>query len=173
MNMNRVPCPRQAVYTCVATSGAHTEEAHTRVLPTEPEGDGVGQWEEVEEPNLEEEGVCKEEVLTWASSLLVPEGELALLPCQAGEEVTWDRQGQPIEVLVLQPIEVLECPCNASCALNHLQLRLFPCIHNLLDYLYSLPGDTFGQPCHPKRPVLAPHGPLHLHSRQVKKIQSI
>ena len=131
MNMNRVPCPRQAVYTCVATSGGHTEEAHTRVLPTEPEGDGVGQWEEVEEPNLEEEGVCKEEVLTWASSLLVPEGELALLPCQAGEEVTWDRQGEPIEVLVLQPIEVLECPSNASCARNHLQLQLFPCIHNL------------------------------------------
>ena len=93
------------MYTCVASSGAHTEEAHTRVLPREPEGDG--QWEEVEQHSLEEqeeeqeegEGVCKEQVLTWASSLLVPEGELAMLPCQAGEEVTWDRQGEPIEVL--------------------------------------------------------------------------
>ena len=65
-------------------------------------GDGIGQWEEVDEHSLEEEGrVCKEEVLTWATSLLVPEGELALLPCQAGEEVTWDRQGKPIEVLLL------------------------------------------------------------------------
>ena len=101
--MNRVPCPRQAVYTCVATSGAHTEEAHTRVFPTEPEGgDGIGQWEEVEEHSLEEEeDVCKEQVLTWATSLLVPEGEMALLPCQAGEEVTWNRQGAPIEVAVL------------------------------------------------------------------------
>ena len=87
----------------MATSGAHTEEAHTRVLPTEPEGDGIGQWEEVEEHSLEEkeEGVCKEQVLTWATSLLVPEGELALLPCQAGEEVRWDRQGEPIEVLAV------------------------------------------------------------------------
>ena len=98
--MNRVPCPRPAVYTCVASSGVHTEEAHTRVLPREPEGDG--QWEEVEQHSLEEqEGMCKEQVLTWASSLLVPEGELAVLPCQAGEEVTWDRQGDPIEVILL------------------------------------------------------------------------
>ena len=53
------------MYTCVATSGAHTEEAHTRVLPREPEGDG--QWEEVEQQEEGEEGkegVCKEQVLT-------------------------------------------------------------------------------------------------------------
>ena len=63
-------------------------------------GDGIGQWEEVEEHSLEKKvEECKEEVLTWATSLLVPEGEVALLPCQAGEEVTWERQGKPIEVL--------------------------------------------------------------------------
>ena len=75
------------------------------MFPTEPEGgDGIGQWEEVEEHSLEEEeeeDVCKEQVLTWATSLLVPEGEMALLPCQAGEDVTWNRQGAPIEVAVL------------------------------------------------------------------------
>ena len=126
--MNRVPCPRQAVYTCVATSGAHTEEAHTRVLPTEPEGDGIGQWEEVEEHSLEEkeEGVCKEQVLTWATSLLVPEGELALLPCQAGEEVRWDRQGEPIEVLALQGVP-LKCikPIRIVFISVHLKFVMF------------------------------------------------
>ena len=82
----------------MARSGSYTEEAHTRVLPTmEPEGDG--QWKEVEMHTQKEEEVCREQVLTWASSLLVPVGELALLPCQAGEEVRWDRQGEPIEVL--------------------------------------------------------------------------
>ena len=82
----------------MARSGSYTEEAHTIVLPTmEPEADG--QWEEVEMHTQEEEEVCREQVLTWASSLLVPVGELALLPCQAGEEVRWDRQGEPIEVL--------------------------------------------------------------------------
>ena len=83
----------------MARSGSYTEEAHTIVLPTtEPEVDG--QWEEVEmHTQEEEEEVCREQVLTWASSLLVPVGELALLPCQAGEEVRWDRQGEPIEVL--------------------------------------------------------------------------
>ena len=48
--------------------------------------------------------------MTWAGSLLVPEGEVAILPCQAGqagqvgqgqagELVKWNRQGEPLKVL--------------------------------------------------------------------------
>ena len=66
--------------------------------------------------------MCPEEILTWAGSLLVPEGEVAVLPCQAGqvgpvgqagqvgqasqvgqgqagELVKWNRQGEPLKVL--------------------------------------------------------------------------
>ena len=64
--------------------------------------------------------MCSEEILTWAGSLLVPEGEVAVLPCQAGqvgqadqlgqnqagqvgqgqagELVKWNRQGEPLKV---------------------------------------------------------------------------
>ena len=98
----------------------------------EPEGDG--QWKEVEMHTQKEEEVCREQVLTWASSLLVPVGELALLPCQAGEEVRWDRQGEPIEVLDIDK------RCHA---IAHVLTGIYPVQSSQIIYQRELPWMGF------------------------------
>ena len=77
----RLPCPSSATYTCVATSGPTTDTATTFVMAEE-------------EAECEEEG--EEQVVTWATSMMVEEGEVAVLPCHTGGEVQWRRSGEEL-----------------------------------------------------------------------------
>ena len=76
----RVACPTSATYTCVATSGPTTDTATTLVM-------------------AEEEAECEEgeeEVVTWATSMMVEEGEVAVLPCHTGGRVRWERREEEL-----------------------------------------------------------------------------